>query len=232
MLSQRLCVFFAAALGCAAQSLGPAIYRVGGDVTAPTLLSHTEPEFSDEARRAKLQGTALLSIVVDQDGAVHDVRVVKPLGLGLDENAVSAVSKWTFQPAKRNGIPVPVESTIEVSFNLLARPGEWYPSQVALSAPSDATQPRFLSAQYPTPSERTSFARMRLSFDIDTEGHPVHVHIDDSLDASANDEVMAMIAEWRFEAALRHGIPVESHAVIDLSRGLQPQRPTPVNGRR
>jgi TonB family protein len=98
---------------------GGEIFSVGGDVSAPIPIYKPEPAYSEEARKAKYEGTVLLRIVVDAQGNVNrDVRVVKPLGLGLDEKAVQAVQTWKFKPAMRNGVPVPVRVGVEVIFRL------------------------------------------------------------------------------------------------------------------
>jgi len=68
---------------------------------------------------AKYSGTVLLSIVVDERGIPRDIRVVRPLGLGLDEKAIEAVRHWRFRPGMKNGRPVNVRATVEVSFRLL-----------------------------------------------------------------------------------------------------------------
>jgi TonB family protein len=91
---------------------------VGGGVSAPIPIYKPEPAYSEEARKAKYQGTVVLWIVVDAQGNVADCRVVKPLGLGLDEKAVEGVKVWKFKPAMRNGTPVAVRVMMEVSFRL------------------------------------------------------------------------------------------------------------------
>lgn len=91
----------------------------GGSLVAPIVLSKVEPEFSDEARKAKYQGTVLLTIEVGEDGKPHKLQVLRGLGLGLDEKAIEAVSRWKFRPAQRNGRPVRAAATIEVNFRLL-----------------------------------------------------------------------------------------------------------------
>jgi periplasmic protein TonB len=80
--------------------------RMGGGVVAPVVLHRVDPEFLEEARKAKHQGTVLLTIEVGEDGKPHGIRVVSGLGLGLDEKAIEAVSQWRFKPATRNGRPV------------------------------------------------------------------------------------------------------------------------------
>src|ERR1039458_4188623 len=94
-------------------------YRVGGGVTAPVLLYKKEPEYSEEARKAKYQGTVLLYIEVDPSGKATNIRVQHSLGLGLDEKAIEAVRQWKFKPGYKDGKPVTVAATIEVNFRLL-----------------------------------------------------------------------------------------------------------------
>jgi TonB family protein len=91
---------------------------VGGGVSAPRAIFRPEPEYSEEARKAKFQGTVVLSLVVGPDGRAHDIRVRRSLGLGLDEKAVETVRTWKFEPARKDGQPVAVLISIEVNFRL------------------------------------------------------------------------------------------------------------------
>jgi protein TonB len=92
---------------------------IKGPIVGPEVLFHPEPEFSEEARKAKLQGVVVLEIQVDSAGHARIIRVSQPLGLGLDEKAVEAVQRWRFRPATRNGRAVPANATIYVNFRLL-----------------------------------------------------------------------------------------------------------------
>jgi TonB family protein len=98
---------------------GGGIYRAGGEVSSPQLISKVEPEYSEEARKAKYSGVVHLSVVIDEHGVPTDIRVTGPLGLGLDEKAVEAVQHWRFRPGMRNGKAVKVRAAVEVSFRLL-----------------------------------------------------------------------------------------------------------------
>jgi TonB family protein len=93
--------------------------RVGNGVTAPVLVSKIEPEYSEEARVAKIQGTVVLSIVIGVDGHAYDATLARSIGFGLDEQALDAVMQWQFKPGAQNGLPVPVIAQIEVNFRLL-----------------------------------------------------------------------------------------------------------------
>jgi len=91
----------------------------GRGVTPPQLIYKIEPEFSEQARKAKYQGVVVLAIDVDASGNVRNIRVRQSLGLGLDEKAIEAVSKWRFRPGVLNGRPVTTEAVVQVSFQLL-----------------------------------------------------------------------------------------------------------------
>lgn len=95
------------------------VFRVGGGVSAPVLVFKTDPEYSEEARKAKYSGAVTVAIVVDTEGRARDIHVVKSLGMGLDEKAIEAVQKWRFKPGMKGGQAVNVRATIEVNFRLL-----------------------------------------------------------------------------------------------------------------
>jgi TonB family protein len=101
------------------RAAGPAPLRVGAGVTAPMLVSKVEPDYSEEARAAKYQGTVVVAVTIATDGTAQDMRVVRGLGLGLDEKALQAISQWKFKPGAKDGQPVAVMATIEVNFRLL-----------------------------------------------------------------------------------------------------------------
>jgi protein TonB len=94
------------------------LYTVGGRVSAPKVLFAPEPEFSEAARKAKVAGNVLVSLQVDTNGKPTHVRVLRGIGLGLDEKAVEAVSQYKFKPAMEDGKPVAVEMQVEVNFQI------------------------------------------------------------------------------------------------------------------
>jgi len=94
-------------------------YRIGGGVTMPVVITKVEPDYSEEARKARWQGVVKLECLVDERGIPREMRVVRALGLGLDEKAMEAVAKWRFRPGTKNGKAVPVVAVIEVTFRLL-----------------------------------------------------------------------------------------------------------------
>jgi TonB family protein len=100
---------------------GDGVYRVGNGVSPPVPVYKPEPEYSEEARKAKYSGEVTLSIIIGTDGLVRkdSIQVVHSLGLGLDEQAIKAVSQWRFKPGTKDGKPVAVQAQIAVNFRLL-----------------------------------------------------------------------------------------------------------------
>jgi TonB family protein len=90
-----------------------------GSVTQAVLLKKTEPEYTDEARKARLQGMVALLVEIGTDGFAHNPQIRSSLGLGLDERAAEAVLKWRFRPYMKDGVPVPGSALVQVYFHLL-----------------------------------------------------------------------------------------------------------------
>lgn len=99
-------------------SFAEKIYRIGPGIVAPKVLVQQEPKYTDQARNAKIQGKVALTIIVGTDQRAHDIKVTGSLDPGLDTNAVASIKTWRFQPATKNGKPVPVLAKVEVNFRL------------------------------------------------------------------------------------------------------------------
>jgi TonB family protein len=95
------------------------VFRVGGGVAAPTVLLKSDPEYTEEARLAKISGTVLISVVVDVDGVPKEIELVRGIGFGLDEKAAQTIAAWRFRPGTKDGQPVPVKAQIEINLRLL-----------------------------------------------------------------------------------------------------------------
>jgi len=93
--------------------------KVGNGIAAPKVLYKIEPSYSPEARAVKAQGTVVVSVMIGTNGKAADVQLRKGVGYGLDEQALDAITQWTFQPGTRDGMAVPVQASIEVNFRLL-----------------------------------------------------------------------------------------------------------------
>ena len=94
------------------------VYKPGNGVSAPVLVKEVKPQYTAEAMRAKIEGTVGIECVVETDGGTSDIKVVKPLDPGLDQEAVKAVRQWQFKPGTKDGKAVRVRITLELTFTL------------------------------------------------------------------------------------------------------------------
>jgi protein TonB len=99
-------------------NIGGGVMHVGGSVLAPKVLFEVDPEFSEEARKAKFSGNVLVSLIIDQQGLPRDVHCVRDVGMGLCDKAVEAVRQYKFKPATQNGEPVKVDMNVAVDFQI------------------------------------------------------------------------------------------------------------------
>jgi protein TonB len=97
---------------------GGGVFHIGGGVSKPVVLYSVEPEFSEEARKAKFSGNVEVYLWVDENGSPSHIRVVRPIGMGLDEKAIEAVRQYKFKPAMKDGKPVKVDLYIDVNFQI------------------------------------------------------------------------------------------------------------------
>jgi periplasmic protein TonB len=97
---------------------GGGVRKIGGGVSAPVVTFQVDPEFSEEARKAKFMGVVTVNLIVDQQGRPQNVHTIRGVGMGLDEKAVEAVRQYKFRPAMEGGKPVAVELNIEVNFQI------------------------------------------------------------------------------------------------------------------
>jgi len=194
----------------------------------------TEPEYSEEARVAGLEGRVLLGAVIAEDGSARDMRVTRMLGLGLDEKAMEAVKEWRFKERA-----VPVAATIAVDFRLPFKQSRWHLTRAAYSPPEGASRPVFLSAKYP-PGAGVSratieearivaavgrVARATLLFDVDQDGRPVHFWVQNASEPVWGSEAIELVRGWRFKPGMKSGSPVPVPCVLELvwgSRSLSP----------
>jgi TonB family protein len=183
----------------------PTPYHIGGGVSPPTVVSKSEPVYSDEAREAKLQGAVVLHLTVDEDGSAKDITVDRRLGLGLglEERAVDSVRGWKFKPGEKEGKPVPVLATVEVSFRLTKL--KLRLSRAAFDVPQNGTRPKLVRAVYPS-SALTSGRGLTLLFDVDEHGMPDNIRAEKPDGSKDEADMIAAMRDWRFIPGSKNGV--------------------------
>jgi TonB family protein len=258
------------------------VHRPGTYVISPIVLAKTEPQYSEAARLAGLEGTVLLKAVIAEDGSAQQIRVTRPLGLGLDENAVEAVRTWLFTPGFSQAHPAPVEIDLAVDFFLQSRQSRWHMVGVAFHPPEGGfkrcelndntpagtvvdgyrkvvsptpfgeacrwdpvgrvSEPVFDHVDYPPGAgvarsaiddarlvnAMRRFAAVRLTFEVDEGGVPVHFRVEHASEAVWGIEAIAVLQKWRFKPGERNGMPVSVPTTIDMIWGERNLTESPV----
>jgi TonB family protein len=216
-----LCGILCAAAVCRAQETLPeGVYKIGNGVSPPTLIHRVDPEYSKEARTARLTGTVLLRVIVGTDGKASDLKVLRSLGLGLDERAIAAVSAWEFGPGKKDGQPVNVQAQIEVNFGILDKDSKvrWHLARAEFHLPPGASRPVIEKCQVPHGRDDAVSATATMTFDIDEKGEPVNLRTDRSSDEEWAREVADALGKWKFTPASKDGKPVSVSCTMDFAR--------------
>jgi TonB family protein len=207
-------VFLIAVSAALAQGgAGAGVYPVGGGVSAPSLVSKVEPQYSEEARNVRYQGTVRLYVEVNPDGEATNIKVERSLGLGLDEKAIEAVRKWRFKPGMKDGKPVTVMATIEVNFRLLNT--GWNTLQQYWFGGPGVTVPAMRATAFPPDCKAAISARV--SLDVASDGSVSAVRVIRTDDPSANDAVIAAVQRWNFEPARRQNSALPVSGEIELA---------------
>lgn len=101
-----------------AAELEDKVYRLTSDINRPVLLERVAPEYPRMARLRRVEGSVVVSIVIDRNGLVTQSKIIRSADGHLDQAALDAVEAWRYQPATLNGFPVAVHGIIELSFRL------------------------------------------------------------------------------------------------------------------
>jgi TonB family protein len=193
-------------------------YRIGDGVSPPGVVTKVEPRYADEARRARYQGTVVLFVVVDTSGKAREIKVLRPLGLGLDERAIEAVEQWQFRPGMKDGQTVNVQATIEVNFRMLDKSGSgWHLKSFSFRTPENALAPHFMHTNYPEPASED--ASVTVSFDIDEHGKPVNLHAGNSSDEKSERQILKAVKDWRFDPGMKDGKPIVVPCTVTVGMG-------------
>jgi TonB family protein len=208
----------------------PAAFRRRLTPTGPVPIQQTEPEYSEEARAAGLEGTVFVTTGIGADGTPFDSAVTYGLGLGLDEKAIEAVKQWRFPPPAPPLVPT---ATVAVDFLLPSKLSRWHLVGASCETPQGASRPVFLTEPYPLGAGISNkamdqgaviavirrAATVTLRFDVDEHGIPANLK---ALAASApvwENEAIALVLDWRFTPGAKDGKPVPVRCTLDLVWG-------------
>ena len=199
----------------------------------PQVSQKTDPEYSEEARIAGLEGAVTLTGTITEQGLPRDMRVTGSLGFGLDEKALAAIQQWRFTPGTRQGQPVPVVMTIPVDFRLPEKQSRWHLIRAEFTPPEGASRPQFSKTNYPygVGISLNAFeeaiviraigreATATVAFDVDEHGLPANLQVLNASHPIWAPEAMALVREWQFVPGMKYGAPVSALCTLDLVWG-------------
>jgi len=218
------------------------VYKPGPGVAAPVAVKEVKPQYTADAMRAKVQGAVTLECVVQPDGTVGEVRVTKALDPGLDQEAIKAVKQWRFRPGTKDGKPVPVLVTLELTFTLRDTPSRpLFPIRPAAASdegskdqpeaarvyrPGDGVSAPILvkevKPQYnPEAKQAKIEGSVTLECVVETDGAVGEVHVTKSLDPGLDREAIKAAKQWRFEPGTKDGKPVPVLITLEMTFTLR-----------
>jgi TonB family protein len=194
-------------------------------------IQQIDPEYTEEARLAELEGTVVLSGVIDETGLAQNLQVTTPLGLGLDEKALDAAKQWQFAPSLKP--PCKTMAMVCVNFRLPSKQSRWHLIGVQFDTPPGSSRPVFMNALYPIgagigPEAMEEgrvlvaigrLATAKLTFDVDEHGVPTNFRIPNASEPVWGSEATALVGQWRFTPAAQNGIPITVPCTIELVWG-------------
>jgi TonB family protein len=175
--------------------------RIGGGVTPPKPQHLVDPQFSEQARAAKVGGVVLVTLIVDANGMPQNVHVLRGVGMGLDEKAVEAVKQYKFLPAMEGGKPVPVQLNVEVNFQIFDGPKVLH--SVPLELSDEARQAHASGA-------------ILVAFTVDTHGNAQNVHVLHGVGLNMDERAVQAIHQYKFEPFVEDGQPVAKATTLQL----------------
>ena len=194
----------------------------------PRVVSRAEPEYSEEARRAGVNTTIMVSLVVNEDGAPQDIKVVRGAGFGLDEMAIRAIETWRFEPATKEGKPFAAPTQVELHFNLLDKAHHNQTAWLNFGLASGVERPELIKGKIPSNPDQPGDASLRVRFTVGPDGAPRNFQIFETNNQEWTDRALQEMAQWRFRPAMREGRPEEVYGLLELtvSRQAPENRPT------
>lgn len=197
-------------------------------VMASEPVQKVDPEYTQQARLAELEGTVVLRGFIGSEGFARNLEVAESIGLGLDEKAMEAVKQWAFQPMTN-----PTAFLIPVSFRLPTKQSRWHLINARFDTPPGVSSPVFNSALYPSGAgigpeamEEGSvlvaigrLATAKLNFYVDEHGMPVNFTVVSSSEPVWGSEATALVGRWRFTPAMKNGIAVSVPSTVELVWG-------------
>jgi TonB family protein len=195
---------------------GEVIRDNANGITPPKPTLSPDPEYSEAARRDRFQGSLSLGVVIGVDGHPRDIWVIRPLGHGLDEQAIRTVGAWEFSPADRNGEPFPAVVTVAISFSL----SNGDEPEFAFDLP-EVTAPILVhrkDAKYSKEARKNRLqGKVVLTLIVDADGMPRDIRVITPLGSGLDENAIDAVQEWRWQPAMKDGKPISMPETLTIN---------------
>lgn len=214
-------VFFLASLATAQEDVTRLrhVYRLGSMIAAPFVIAKSHPVYTSEALLAKLEGSVLLSLVVDSHGLPRDICVEHSLGFGLDQSAIESVQRWKFAPGTKSGVAVDVRVNEEVFFHTRRDLWDWHVVRVVFARSDRLSRPVLTRTKFPKTLDEEENASVTVAFDVEPNGRPSHAVVVKSSDGKWDPQLLAALRDWRFLPGEQNGRPAVVETWLEFVRG-------------
>jgi len=164
----------------------------------PRVVAKTEPEYTEEARRAGVNATILLRLVVNEGGVPEEVQVVRGAGFGLDEKAVETVQSWRFDPGTKQGQPSRTPIHVEVSFNLMDKDHQRQHASLIFTLPPDTARPELIEGVVPANPDAAADGLLRVHLTVSRDGKVENLDVIETTDQEWAKQALRKMKKWRF----------------------------------
>jgi TonB family protein len=208
IITPRPIVAFAHAVLLLAQSWG---------TRPPRIISRSEPQYSEEARRASVNTTVTVSLLVDESGSPRDIKVVRGAGFGLDEMAIRAIQTWRFEPGTREGKPFAASTHVDLHFKVFDQTRAGQTARLRFSLGPGVEKPELLKGKIPDNPDDAGDASLRVRFTVSADGQPTNFQTFSANNQAWTDRVLWEMAGWHFRPAMRDGQAEEVNGIFELA---------------
>lgn len=196
------------------QSAGGQVYKPGDGVTSPVVVKEVKPSYAAGAMRPRVEGTVVVSCIVKVDGAVDDCTVTRSLDAELDQEAVNAAKQWQFKPGTKDGKPVAVEVSIELSFSMRSGSPVYRPG-AGVSSPEIVKE---VKPDYPEEAKQAGVGgTVELEGVIQIDESIDSIRVTRSIDERLDQEAVKSLGQWRFKPGQKDGQAVRVLISVEMS---------------
>lgn len=201
-------------------TIGPdGAYRFGNGVAAPTAVSRVAGTLPDLARQLRASGEVLLSLVVQTDGSMRDVQIIKSAGYGMDDKAIEAVRKWRFRPGTKEGKPVDVRIQVALSFSVAPEKNTWGAGPLLFEHSPGINLPILKSGSMPKAVRQSGDETVVLQFIVNSAGDVTDVHALQGENSTSLPVLIASVSNWKFAPTSDGNTSVSATGKVLLVKG-------------